>query len=193
MAFTSTQSPLARLQEVLFMLDYVSQHLPVGSETPFEQVLVALDQDLPENAEAQYVMQLFFAEDVMRASGLPEMQEGLDHTATLQFMLEFPVDCSRLTPERQLATFSALNLFTQVMPLGNLGINQDKKIFFRYGMMGESQNMNASLVAELIGMFGFFLSQFGPLLQNFVTSDKSVEALMEETGFHKAFAGIQPK
>lgn len=187
MAFTTTQSPLARLNEILSMLNYVSQHLPIDPKTPFEQVLVALDENLAEDAEAHYVMQLFFTEDVMRATGLTD--ENLDNSATLQFMIELPVDCSHLSPERQLETFAALNLFTQSMPLGNLGLNNDKRVYFRYGMVGDDQNMNATRVAELIGMFGFFLTHFGSLLQNFITSDKTAIELMEETGFYKAFAG----
>lgn len=189
MAFTSTQTPLARLQEILAMLDFVSQLLPVGTETPFEQVLVALDQDTPDDQPSEYVMQIFFAEDVMRASGLTEVEAA--SSSTLQFMLELPVDCSGLSAERLLETYSALNLFTQIMPLGNLGLNADKQIYFRYGHVGESQNMNASLISELITMFGYFLTQFGPLLGDFVGSQQSVEALMQETGFHKAFAGFK--
>lgn len=189
MALTATQTPLARLNEILFMLGYVTQHLPIDPKTPFEQVLVALDEDLPDDAEAHYVMQLFFTEDVMRASGLGD--ENVGNAATLQFMIELPVDCSTLSPERQLETFSALNLFTQIMPLGNLGINNEKKVYFRFGMVGDDQNMNATRIAELIGMFSFFLTQFGSLLQSFVTSDKNVATLMEETGFHKAFAEMK--
>lgn len=182
---TSTETPLARLQSILALLDYTCQHLPVDAATPFEQVLVVLDPDLEAEAAAHYVLQLFFAEDVMRASGMAELEQ--DQSATLQFMLELPVDCSQLSDARLLESFAALNLFTQLLPMGNLGLNAEKKVYFRYAAVAESQNMNAGLIADLIGMFRFFLTHFGPLLADFVNSEQSVSELMAQTGFHKAF------
>ena len=188
MNFTPTQTPLDRLQTVLSMLDYPCQLLPAEGEKSFEQVILALDEQIEPDTPAQYVMQIYFAEDAMRATGLGI--EAEDRTATLQFMLELPIDCSGLSDARQLQTFAALNTLTQIMPAGNLGINSAKKIYFRYAHMGDSQNMNASLIADLVGMFGYFLTQFGPLLADFVTSDKDVETLMAETGLYKAFENV---
>ncbi len=191
MSLTSTQTPLARLNDILTMLDYGTQLLPVSKENGFEQLLVALDREVPADGEARYVMQLFFAEDVMRASGIPEMQEGSENSATLQFMLELPVACANLNPARLLETYEALNLFTQTMPLGNLGLNQDRNVYFRYAHTAEDKNMNASRIAELIGMFGFFLTQFGPLLNDFVTNNQDVMTLMQEAGFHNVMADLK--
>lgn len=185
MNFTTTQTPLHRLQTVLTMLDYSCQLLPIHTDNPFEQILIALDEQIAADAEAQYVMQIFFAEDAMRATGLAI--DADDTTATLQFMLELPVDCQGLPDARLLQTYAALNTLTQIMPIGHLGLNADKKIYYRYALVGDSQNMNASLIADLIGMFSFFLNQFGPLLADFVTNDKDVETLMAETGLQKVF------
>lgn len=190
MNFTPTQTPLNRLETVLSMLDYPCQLLSIDDGNPFEQIIVALDEQLEADQEARYVMQIFFAEDAMRASGLAIESE--DPTATLQFMIELPVDCQGLSDARLLQTYEALNTLTQLMPIGNLGLNNTKKVYYRYALMGDSQNMNATLIADLIGMFGFFLNQFGPLLTEFVASDKDVETLMQETGLNKAFENAQP-
>ena len=105
-------------------------------------------------------------------------------------LVELPVDCTTLSAERQLETFKALNLLTQLMPLGNLGLNSQHKVYFRYGLAADLQTLSATQVAELVGMFGFSLTQFGPLLADFVDSNKDVLTLMQETGFHKAFEGL---
>lgn len=187
-----SNSPLTQLNEILTACGYPCQHMPMKQEQPFEQLLVALDAEDTPNEEFQYVMQVFFLEDVLKVTN-PEAYgpESIQGPACLQMVLEFPIYYDGLSPERRAEALGLLMNLSKAMPIGAWGVQGEKhQVYVRYALMGSDQNMDGRVVKESLDMLAFFVRTMAPALSAFIDDNLSWEQALEATGLPQELAAI---
>jgi hypothetical protein len=185
-------SPLTQLHEILTACGYPCQHMPPKQEQPFEQLLVALDAEDTPNEEFQYVMQVFFLEDVLKVTN-PEAygSESIQGPACLQMVLELPVYYEHLGHERRAEALGLLMNLSKAMPIGAWGIQGEKhQVYLRYALVGTDQNLDGRAVKESLDMLSFFVRTMAPALQAFIDQNLSWEQALEATGLPQELATI---
>lgn len=178
---TTPATPLGRLSDILPHLGYANELSPKGQDgAHFDTLLVILDET--EASETyQYVAQLFFTEDILKTEEIPDIQDELENSACLQFLIDLPVDFSGLGTHRMLDAMRLVNYFSQLVPVGAFGVNQENKVYFNYALMAEDQNLSSILIAEILGMLGFFINRLSPMLQDCVTTETPLAELIKQT------------
>lgn len=191
----STKTPMQKLFETLDKSGYPSLYAEPDEDMPIEQIFVALDQDEKapakededDEAAYRYVLQFYFMEDALEAE--PELEvEGLEHSTTLQILMDIPVSFEGLSAERALEGWKLLNIFTQILPVGNFGLSNDKMVFFRYGMMAKDKaSHNPSVIIDLIDMLDLYLPVMIESLEALATTDQDIKDILAETGLNTFF------
>lgn len=178
--------PLDILRQKLEDQGFQASYIAGGAEEDlgFDSLLIILDdEDSPaeENEEGQeiaYALQAFFVEDMMRAED-PEMPD--DETpdfATLQFMMELPVDWSELSPERQLEGYRLLSACSQKMPLGYFSCDEGE-LFYTCSILAEDQRVPSKVLVSAVDMMSFFLVRMSPVFESFADDKLSLEQALD--------------
>ncbi|PIQ24245.1 hypothetical protein COW36_10520 [bacterium (Candidatus Blackallbacteria) CG17_big_fil_post_rev_8_21_14_2_50_48_46] len=173
-----TETPLKRLHQILSYVGFNSHLIPQGEENHFDALLVALDEDQePDQEEFSTIAQIFFSEDLLRSEALPDIQEELENSVTLQFLVHSSLDAANLNAERLLGLYQFLTRCNRIMPIGHFDLDPEQKIFFHYGLKAENRNIPAALIIDSLENFGFFINRMAPLIQDFIQSERSLEDL----------------
>ncbi|MGV3525613.1 MAG: hypothetical protein ACO1RX_15420 [Candidatus Sericytochromatia bacterium] len=178
--------PLDILRQKLEDQGFQASYIAGGAEEDlgFDSLLIILDdeehsaEDSKEGQEIAYALQAFFVEDMMRAED-PEMPD--DETpdfATLQFMMELPVDWSELSPERQLEGYRLLSACSQKMPLGYFSCDEGE-LFFTCSILAEDQRVPSKVLVSAVDMMSFFLVRMSPVFESFADDKLSLEQALE--------------
>lgn len=184
---TAPHTPLSRLEMLLRYLDFDVHFLPKGEESPFEALLVALDEtqtqpETPATPESEhdyaYVAQIFFNEDLLQSEQLPEIQRELEQAVTLQFLIHTSLDASALSPERLLELYRFLTTCNRVLPLGHFDLDPDQQLFLHYGLRAENRDLPATLVVDTLENFAFFVNRMAPLVQELIATERPLAELV---------------
>ena len=184
------QTPLNRLFEFLLYLGFSAENLPAGPDLNFENVLVVLDEEpleespeldpeqQSEQKEARYVAQLFFTEDVLQGPELPDIKDELERAATLQFLVNMPLQLTSLNPERLLEAHELLMICSQIIPVGYFGINHEKQVYLSYALKAQSQDIPVPLIVEILEQMSFFIHRLLPWVEALNNSETPLKELI---------------
>ncbi|MGV3524281.1 MAG: YbjN domain-containing protein [Candidatus Sericytochromatia bacterium] len=176
-----SETALARLHSVLTQLGLPTLLMPPSEESPFEQVLVAIDETPPPEGEPhRYVFQLFFAGEVLASqraeAGVPEPDEA--ETAILQALINLPIHAE---PEQVLPLYRLLSVFNRILPVGAFELNEDDQVYLRYGLLAERQaDITLPQVVDMLEMLGFFVLRFAPAMAELVYGGASLETVLAQ-------------
>lgn len=147
------QSPLERIQQPLSLVGFETCLLPKGPESPFEQLLVALDSDLEDDQEAQLVLQLFFTRDAAKDAETEPLQSAL---SVLQFFVALP----ETLPEAHLIeAWRLCAFFTQLMPMGAFQITPQNRPYYRYCHLSTGNTaLKPETVVEILELISLFVN-----------------------------------
>lgn len=146
------QSPLERIQQPLTLVGFETCLLPKGPESPFEQLLVALDQDLADEEEAKLVLQLFYTRDAAKDSETESLQSAL---SVLQFFVALP----EAVPEALLIeAWRLCAFFTQLMPMGAFQITPHNRPYYRYCHLNPGPALKPETVVEILELISLFVN-----------------------------------
>jgi hypothetical protein len=149
---SAKQSPLERIQQPLTLVGFETCLLPKGPESPFEQLLVALDQDLEEDEEAQLVLQLFFTRDAAKDAETEPLQSAL---SVLQFFVALP---EALPEAHLLEAWRLCAFFTQLMPMGAFQITPHNRPYYRYCHLNPGPALKPETVVEILELISLFVN-----------------------------------
>jgi hypothetical protein len=66
--------------------------------------------------------------------------------------------------------------------VGNFGLEgENNEVYFRYVLMGDSQNFNGRLIIEVIEQIRFFIQRMAPLFEACVQSEKTALQVLDES------------
>lgn len=181
------ETPLERLRNLLIYLGINADMIPKSEELHFETLLVALDENPDEQDEFQYIAQIYFVEDILNVPDLERQELELDQLATLQFIVNLPQSFDGLTPERKLVGLELLQLCSQILPAGFMGVNPQGDVFFKYALKSENKDIALAVITDVINMAGFFIHLFTPFIKDVISSEKSLEDLIQ--GLEQAIGG----
>jgi hypothetical protein len=176
------QSPLYHLHEILSLLSYGVHFMPANPETELDQLFISLDSD-PQTEPPRFVLQLFFMEDILKRRH-PELDPGKNTSSSLQMLLKLPLAFGSLNENQELEGLRLLILLNKMLPVGNWGLEgENKDVYYRYALMGDSQNFNGRLIIEIIELIAFFIQDMAPLLEAFVRSEKTALEILADSTF----------
>jgi hypothetical protein len=166
-------SPLARIQQPLTLVGFETCLLVKGSDSPFEQLLVALDQELLDDEEAQLILQLFYTREAIQESTSQSLEVGL---SALQFFVALPeiVNAEKLVEAWRLCAF-----FTQLMPMGTFQISPSNRVYYRYCHLTSGTSMKPELAVEILELISLFvntLNAYLPILDSKPLAEIKAEA-----------------
>lgn len=165
-----------KLEEQGFDASYIPAHSE--EELAFDSLLVVLD-DKPSEDEMLYGLQAFFVEDMMRAEDPDLPEEENPDFATLQFLLELPVDWSDLAGERLTEAYRLLSACSQKMPLGYFSL-EGGELFYTYSLLAEDQRIPSKVLISAVDMMSFFINRMTPVFEAFVDDQLSLEAALAQ-------------
>lgn len=200
----SEESPLSRLKSLLDAVHLPAYLMAASPEIPFEQLLVSLAPASEEagsaDSESHYVMQLRFAEDILRAARPldPQAAEAPEahaiDSSTLQFFMELPMD---LHPERLLETYRLLDAYSKLLPYGALHLTESGEapgLFFNYNLAASSQDISALLIIDILESLQFFLGLFVPRIESLQREGGELSAILAatEADWESALQSLNP-
>lgn len=167
---------LSRVAEILDKAGFPVHLREATEEIPFDQLLVALDED--ESEQIHYPLQLFYQEDILELSEPQSsaVRGELEESATLCFLLELE---RTLPATEQLGDlYRLLNLWNGLMPYGTFLIQEaaPQSILFRYALPHD-EGLNLLLVAEILEMLGFYFNRLLPLLDQWLITPIPVQEM----------------
>lgn len=167
------------LQQKLEDNGFDASFIPGNSEDDlgFDSLLILLDDETSDQ-ELQYGLQAFFVEDMMQAENPDLPEDEKPDFATLQFLLELPVDWSKLQNERLIDSYRLLASCSQKMPLGYFS-QESGEVFYTYSLIAEDQRLSTKVLSSAIDMMNFFIQRMTPVFQEFATDNLSLEAALE--------------
>lgn len=145
-------SPLERIQQPLTLVGFETCLLPKGPESPFEQLLVALDQDLADDEEAQLVLQLFYTRDAAQDSETEPLQSAL---SVLQFFVALP---GTIAEEQLIEAWRLCAFFTQLMPMGAFQITPQNRPYYRYCHLNPGPALKPETLVEIVELISLFVN-----------------------------------
>lgn len=174
-----TLRSLSRLAEILDQAGFPVYKMEATEEIPFEQLLVALDED--EQDAVSYPMRLFYQEDILLLSEPEDSTIGaeLEESATLFFLLEWQ---RNLPQDKFLDLYRLLNLWNGILPVGHFIVQEasPQAILFRHALLHD-EGYQALLIADLLEMMGFYLNRLLPLLDEWLSTDMPLEEIMQRS------------
>lgn len=179
----SKHPPLQILKQKLESNGFSASYLPAGSEADvaFDSLLIALDEEseeTPLDAEAQYILQAFFVEDMMKAEAPDLPAEETPDFSMLQMMVELPVNWQELSTERQLEGLQLLNICSQKIPFGHFS-QEGESLVYTYSFLADSQRIDGDLFLSALDMLSFFINRMPPVLSAFAAENLSLSQAID--------------
>lgn len=189
MIATDLVSEIERMARILSAgdLDCFVERVPGAGG--MEKLHVVLGTDARQR---DYVLQLFFVDDVVAAAGIDGEDDGYD-CVVLQFLVQLPYE---IEGENELEPLRIANLLNRALPLGHLGVAEPERAFYLgYQLALEGRAIAPDLLAEVVSLLGFALATYGPVLEaaarNATTCAEVIERL-RATGLDPTAAGDPP-
>lgn len=171
--------PLKILQQKLQDQEFEVSYIAAGEEEiHFDSLLILLDE-AEEEEESLYALQAFFVEDMMKAED-PELPE--DETpdfATLQLIMELPVNWEDLSEDRVETALRLLNACSQKIPIGQFNLEGDE-VYYTYALLADSQRIPSKVLSAALDLIGFFIPPMCAVLQEFADQEMALEACLEQ-------------
>jgi hypothetical protein len=168
------QTPFEKLQTLLHFLGFETLLIPESAENPAEQLMISSGK---EEDEKGFMLQMMFISDLLKAANAEEFKEDKDSAVFLQFFSLYPVEVMQ---EKYWDLFRLMAIFSELLPMGNFGQNNDG-IYFRYCFAVKGRELDNKLIVEMLNIMRFFLDKYGMKLVDFASNDKSVEDTIHET------------
>lgn len=168
------------LQQKLEEQDFDANYIPAHAEEDlaFDSLLIVLDEE-PSEEDMRYGLQAFFVEDMMRAEDPHLPDEENPDFATLQFLLELPVDWSELQGERLIEAYRLLSACSQKMPIGYFSL-ESGELFYTYSLLSEEQRIPSKVLISAVDMISFFINRMTPVFEAFSDQNLSLESALAE-------------
>lgn len=179
--------PLQILAQKLEAQNFEASFIPQGEddEVPFDNLVVILDE-LPESPEAgeselepEFLLQIFFVEDMMKAHEPDLPAEETPDFSTLQFILELPTDWDELPEARLEQGLLLLNAFSQRMPVGHFTLDEGALIY-TYSLLAENQRVNSTVILAALDLMRFFIAPMNAIFEAFLSENLSLEAALDQ-------------
>jgi hypothetical protein len=174
--------PLQILQQKLKTEEFEVSYIAAGEEEEvlFDSLLILLDEASEEETEDDnaFAVQAFFVEDMMKADDPDMPADETPNFATLQLMMDLPVDWSNLSSDREAEALKLLNACSQKIPIGHFNLDEDV-VYFTYALLAESQRIPGKVLFAALDLLGFFIPPMCAVLEEFVEEDLSLEEALE--------------
>lgn len=176
--------PLLILKQKLQTEGYGSEFVSGEEGDGFDTLLIPLDEfEEGKDSEAQYVLQAFFVEDMMRAEVEELPEDELPNFAMLQLMAEMPFSWENVAKERFAEGMALLNVCSQKIPFGQFNLDGET-IVYTYSYPSEDQKLNVSLITSMLDMMSFFINRMAPVFEQFSLSDMDLEQAFDALEEH---------
>lgn len=174
--------PLQMLQQKLKNEEFEVSYIAAGEEEEvlFDSLLIVLDEATEEETEEEtlYAVQAFFVEDMMKADDPDIPASEVPDFATLQLMMDLPVDWTNLSSDRLEDALKLLNACSQKIPIGHFNLDEDV-VYFTYALLADSQRIPGKVIFAALDLLGFFIPPMCSVLEEFVEEDITLEAALE--------------
>lgn len=177
--------PLQILQQKLKNEEFEVSYIAAGEEEEvlFDSLLILLDEateteEDDTDDDTAFAVQAFFVEDMMKADDPDMPADEIPNFATLQLMMDLPVDWSNLTSDREAEALKLLNACSQKIPIGHFNLDEDV-VYFTYALLAESQRIPGKVLFAALDLLGFFIPPMCAVLEEFVEEDLSLEDAIE--------------
>jgi hypothetical protein len=167
------------LQQKLEDQDFDATYIPANAEEElaFDSLLIILDEE-PGEEDMRYGLQAFFVEDMMRAEDPDLPDEENPDFATLQFLLELPVDWSSFEGERLTEGYRLLGACSQKIPIGYFSL-EGGEVFYTCSLLSEDQRVPTKVLISAVDMMGFFINRMTPIFEEFASENLTLETALE--------------
>lgn len=159
MVATEAVSEIERMAQILSMGDldcYVERTPGIAG---MDKLHVVLGTDARKR---DYVLQLFFIDDVVEAAGIDVEDDGYD-CVVLQFFIQLPYE---IEGDNELEALRIANLLNRALPLGHVSVAEPERAFcLSYQLALEDRDIAPDLLAEVVSLLGFALATYGPTLE----------------------------
>lgn len=164
--------------------NYEVSFIPQGEdeEIPFDNLIVILDDNEAEDEESlepQFLLQLFFVEDMMKAHEPDLPAEEIPDFSTLQFMLELPTDWDELPEDRLQDGLLLVNAFSQRMPVGHFTLDEGALIY-TYSLLAENQRVNSTVILAALDLIHFFIPPMNTIFEAFLSEKLDLETALNQ-------------
>lgn len=167
--------PLLILKQKLQSEGYGSEFVDGAEGDGFDTLLIPLDEfEEDGDTEAEYILQAFFVEDMMRAEVDELPEDEVPNFAMLQLMAEMPFSWENVAKERYAEGMALLNICSQKIPFGQFNLDGET-IVYTYSYPSESQKLNVALITSMLDMMSFFINRMAPVFKQFSLSDMDLE------------------
>jgi hypothetical protein len=176
-----TKRDIGMLEKLYLWFDYLNfdvMRLPVAEDNAVESLIVSVGPkttddgtpDLPPDYLKDHTMiQMFYVNDQVNAMHKAEHPDEPPEQDERYYVLQF---YSGLPIKFQLEKFwkvqQVMLLLSDYLPVGNLGIDADKKIYYRYTLFTEKREIGLDMAVDLIFIMDFFLSRFRRKITKFI-------------------------
>jgi hypothetical protein len=174
-----TETPLSLLKDALEDLEYTVFHERVGADSVMEKLFISLEIE-GQPAERQFVIEVFFINDVLQAFG---GEDADDDAIMSQFTIVLPVV---IPPSAFLEINRFCALVNRLAPLGAFGLSEpDQAVYLRYCLATESRDMPDTVVIQVVSVFEYLCREYLPQFESICDGSLTVDAFMaafEKTG-----------
>ncbi len=111
-------------------------------------------------------------------SFVPMDEDDMENSSLLQLYYEFPFEFNSKFELPLLRYINAMNL---LQPLGNFGIKDDQKFYFRYILIvGKDDDLNKDMLLDTLMMFEYLISIYEDQIDGLNSGQLTLEAALEE-------------
>jgi len=177
-ASSAKHPPLQILEQKLAANGYQTNFIPKGDDEDilFDNLLIILDEE--ESEEPAFLMQAFFVEDMMKAHDPELPAEETPNFATLQFILELPVEWPEMKIERSAEALLLLNACSQRIPIGHFTLDEHSLVY-TYSLLADSQRLESKVILAALDLMSFFIPPMTTLFDDFMTQNLSFDSALE--------------
>lgn len=163
-------SPLLPLEHTLTSMGYEAR-LVTGEELDgIELLLVDLGAD---SRNREMVMEV----NILQEPEPPEPTEEFAHPALLQMTLYFPFE---VLPTLHLEVCYLATWLSRMMPLGALGFTPEEGLYFRYGLLSPTLDVEPELLVEALDISSYFIQQSAVYLEQLASAHCDLPTVLKE-------------
>lgn len=169
-------SPLSLLKEPLEDLEYIVLHEPVNGENLVEKLFISLEIE-GQPQRRQFVIELFFVNDVLEAFAGPTEDEDGDETIMAQFNLVLPLS---IPAHAYGDIMRVCNVVNRMTPLGAFGLSEDDgAIYLRYSLAAESRDLPEAILLQVVSAFEYLSLEYTPIFAAITEGRSSAQEFMD--------------
>jgi Putative bacterial sensory transduction regulator len=157
---------LGNIEQMLKSLDVPCSLIARSELVPISAIYVPMEPDQRERSRGYGL------------SFIPMDEDDMDNSSLLQLYYEFPFE---FNSKYELPLLKYINACNLLQPLGNFGIKDDQKFYFRYILIvGKDDDLNKDMLLDTLMMFEYLISIYEDQIDDLNSGELTLEAALEE-------------